>query len=512
MIPIPQNLEPTDIDLLSVLLPEFVNSATIGPRFRDMNWETEFRKDMVIKKGFVVSQPPFKKRTKERGKNSSNKRRSLKNPYGIHSLRFGSDWKDDRAFAERYSCECGETIGRIFEGKRCPYCGKKVKFVDTDLKMFAWLSVENPDYCVIHPLLYRKLDSFFGKNTLATIINFRMDMTLDGEFCLRKDIDYKKYPYYGIGMLAFKEKFDEIMLYYLKKKKDKKPLYDHIMQNKDKIFTTKIPVYSAVLRQVFFSEEDYKYTKIDRCYNAIYGNFCRLNEEVDGVNHRNFDKINKNLFRAQKNLNEAYEIIFNELTEKEGLIRTKILGGRINFAARTVIVPNYRLRSYQIELPYVCFVELYKEQIINLLVKLDGCSYTEAVAQWFDGYRDFDPKIYKVIQYILKHTKHGCKTLLNRNPTMKLGSFIAMDIAHVKEDYDDLSAGLPIACLSSLNADFDGDVTNTIELISEELKKAYAKKLSPKTSFLISANDGYLNEDFGLIKDQQIALYNWCTV
>ena len=64
----------------------------------------------------------------------------------------------------------------------------------------------------------------------------------------------------------------------------------------------------------------------------------------------------------------------------------------------------------------VCFVELYKEQIINLLVKLDGCSYGEAVFQWFNGYRDFDYKIYKVIQYLLKHTKHGCRTLLNRNP------------------------------------------------------------------------------------------------
>ena len=69
----------------------------------------------------------------------------------------------------------------------------------------------------------------------------------------------------------------------------------------------------------------------------------------------------------------------------------------------------------------VCFVELYKEQIINLLVKLDGCTFGEAVLQWFNGYRDFDYKIYKVIQYILKHTKGSCKTLLNRNPKYTWG-------------------------------------------------------------------------------------------
>ena len=185
--------------------------------------------------------------------------------------------------------------------------------------MFAWLSITNPNYCIIHPLLYRKIDAFLGKNILSNIINFRMDMTLDGEFCLRQDVDYKKYPYYGIGMLAFREKFDEIMNYYFKKKKGKADLYNHIMENRDKIFITKVPVYSSVLRQVFFTDEDYKYTKIDRCYNAMFCNFSRLNEEVEGVNHRNFDKINKNLFRAQKNLNETFDIIFTAITEKEGL-------------------------------------------------------------------------------------------------------------------------------------------------------------------------------------------------
>ena len=134
-------------------------------------------------------------------------------------------------------------------------------------------------------------------------------------------------------------------------------------------------------------------------------------------------------------------------------IRRNILGGRINFSSRTVITPNAKLRSYQIEIPYVCAVELYKEQIINLLVKMDGESFNEAVETWFSGFVDFNPKIYKVIQYLMKHTKGGLKCLLNRNPTINFGSFLCMDVVNVKEDYDDLSAGLPIQCLSSLNAD-----------------------------------------------------------
>lgn len=41
------------------------------------------------------------------------------------------------------------------------------------------------------------------------------------------------------------------------------------------------------------------------------------------------------------------------------------------------------------------------------------------------------------------------------NPTIKHGSMMAMQIARVKDDYDDLSAGLPIQCLTSLNADLN---------------------------------------------------------
>ena len=290
---------------------------------------------------------------------------------------------------------------------------------------------------------------------------------------------------------------------YRKKRKNKEELYKHIMMNKHKVFSSVIPVYSAVLRQVFFSDEDYKYTRVDTLYNSIFGNFCRLNEETE-VNERNYAKINKNLDHAQNRLNECFDLIFTSLTEKEGLIRRNILGGRVNFSARSVITPNARLRSDEIEIPYVAAVELYKEHIINLLVKLDGESYNEAVYEWYKGYVDFSSKIYRIIQYLLKHCK--LKVLLNRNPTINFGSFLCMKVVNVKSDYDDLSAGLPIACLTSLNADFDGDTLNIIALLGKEFKKEFGHVLSPRTGFMISKNNGNLDTDFALLKDQMIAL------
>ena len=56
-----------------------------------------------------------------------------------------------------------------------------------------------------------------------------------------------------------------------------------------------------------------------------------------------------------------------------------------------------------------------------------------------------------------------------------------------------------------------GDVVNTVKLITDEMKKAYNRVLSPRNGFMISRNNGKLNEEFALIKDQAIAFYEFCT-
>ncbi len=334
-IDIDYNLKPHELDMMEMLLPEFYNAATVGPRFRDRNWDKDFEMDMILKKGFVVKTKPFKKKIKD--KDGSILSRGIKEMYGIHSPLFGSDWQDDNAFAERYSCECGRTTGRVYDGYTCEYCKKKVKFVDVDFKMFAWIKIKNEQFKLIQPLMYRKIASFLGSKSriLERIINFKMDMTLDGEFRPLADVNYQREPFYGIGMLEFYKRFDEIMAYYLKKKKNKMDIYLQIMSNRDKIFTTSVPVYSAVLRQVFFSNEDYSYTKVDKCYNALFGNVSRLNEETE-VNDLNYAKICKNLYRGQCNINSAFDLIFTSITENEGLNRIGPSGSNIRLKSSLI--------------------------------------------------------------------------------------------------------------------------------------------------------------------------------
>lgn len=391
----------SDIKLLQKLVPEYFNPDTMGPMLEEINWDKDFRTDMLTHKGFIVTEKPFDKQKK-------------KTMNGIHSPRFGTSFEDDNAFAERYRCQCGKMIGKVYEGQICKDCGTKVQFVDTDLTIYAWYHIKH-NFKIIQPALYKKLEAFIGKAALGDMIEFKYEMDLNGYYVKPKIPAALKNPYYGIGMVGFRDKFDEIMAYFLKKKKNKEELYKNIMENKACVFASNIPIYSSVLRQVFMTDEDYSYTGIDKKYNSLFANVNMLNKEKD-ISVATIETINLNLFKAQRKINMIYGFIFKIINQKEGHIRENILGGRINFSARNVIIPDASLRAFEIRLPYLTFLELYKPEIVNLLMRMDGISLTVAINKWSKAQMEFSPRVYEIMNYLLKHTRGGVYVLCNRNP------------------------------------------------------------------------------------------------
>ena len=490
-----QEYSASDIELLKDLLPEYYNPDTMGPMLKEVNWDEDFASDIRLGKGFIVTEKPFDAKTKKKTMN------------GTHSPRFGTSFEDENGFAERYRCECGKLIGKIYEGQVCPDCHTKVQFVDVDLNIYAWYHINNPRFKIIQPAMYRKLESFIGKNYLADIIEFKREMDLNGYYGSPANSTQSKNPFFGIGMLEFHDRFHEIMAWFLRKKKNKQELYNNIMENESKIFASNVPVYSSVLRQVFITDEDYSYTNIDKKYNGLLANINMLNKE-DTVDMSTIKMINLNLFRAQKKINTIYGFIFKIINQKEGHIREYILGGRFNFSARNVIVPDASLRAYQVKLPYLTFLELYKPEIINLLMRMENISLTMAVNLWSKAQMEFSPKVYEIMNYILHHTEDGVWILINRNPTINFGSILCVKVKEIKKDPDDLTMSLSCQVLSVLNADFDGDVLNIVSLKGKEFKKKFKKIFNPRNSIFISKNDGYCQGE--LIKDQAIGLTQFC--
>lgn len=175
-------------------------------------------------------------------------RNDVKNQTGIFSSRYGSTVADIDSFNGKYRCDCGMTKGSIMHGEICPVCHTKVIFKDDDVSIFGWLVLKDK-YFVIHPNLYSSLECFIGPTRMSAIIKPIVNVDSDGKIITIGEPNMKKdEPFRGIGMIAFKERFQEIMDYYYNKWPNKKPIYDDLMLNKNIIFTHSIPVFSALLR------------------------------------------------------------------------------------------------------------------------------------------------------------------------------------------------------------------------------------------------------------------------
>ena len=186
------------------------------------------------------------------------------------------------------------------------------------------------------------------------------------------------------------------------------------MENKDKIFSSKIPVFSLILRPINIIKDNVIYTDINKKYALFLSNVSSLNKNQTIVD-RKMIKVLPNLYETQLILNEIHNMTINMISGKHGFIRNQILGMRVNYSSRCVIVPligKYKIND--VVLPYLCFLELYKFEIINLLSKMDKITIIEANNRWRNAQNHFDKRIYLIMKYILKNTKGGVKVLINR--------------------------------------------------------------------------------------------------
>lgn len=469
-----------------------------GVRLVKLNWDKECEYDFLTGRGFEITQPAVEGKDK-------------KSKYGIQSPLFCSDWSDEDAFAERYSCECGNLRGKVFEGETCPICHTEIRFKDVDLSITGWIRLH--DNYIIHPIFYNKLASVIGQKQFNDIIDFKKIIDKNGHL---QAIEDSSNPFFGIGMIQFRDRFDEILAYYKNKKKGKLDIIEEIEDEREKVFASSIPVYSSVLRPISFKGDSFFYSTIDKKYNSIFASTRLLNDAKLFEERRkkwNKDKrermdIPNILYSVQMKLMQLWTLIFEQIDQKEGHIKSEILGGMINFSARNVIIPDPTLRADEIRLNYMAFLELFKYEIISFLVETSDITENEAYEQWFRARIKYSSKIYEIMNYIL--VKQKPKVLINRNPTINYGSLQCCKIKSIKNEFqDDYTMSLPIQILPVLNADFDGDILNIISLKSKDVAKAYDKVFNARKNMYISRNDGLFNDDFNLFKDQLIGLYEF---
>jgi len=385
-----------------------------------------------------------------------------------------------------YSCKCGEITGKFMEGIVCDKC--KTKVIDeTHYGKTGWISLD--DYRIIHPVLY----NFIAK--IAPI-----------EKIISKN-NVKKIKYSGIGLDQFRLNFKKILDFYYNKNKNKKRKkidkhYKIIIDNMDKIFIDKIFIMDISLRIAVIKNNMLKYDDI----NIMYNNILRSLKDIDkpGV----IDDVKKNLiFDVQMIYNNIYKYVVKAISGKSGMTRKFLLGARTNFSSRSIIVPG--LPDHKIDeahIPYITFLELFRYHIIHLLVKELGYDHMEAQKRIWKAMLVFDEKLYNLATKKLI-VDRNTMIILNRNPTIAVGSIMGLRIGKVKKDIKDYTTSIHNNILPVLAADYDGDVLNIILMIDDKFGD-WLTPLKP-SNLIIDVKTGHFNSSFSLKHDSITGLYTY---
>ncbi len=155
--------------------------------------------------------------------------------------------------------------------------------------------------------------------------------------------------------------------------------------------------------------------------------------------------------------NRALKSISSMLKGKQGRFRQNLLGKRVDYSGRSVIVVGPSLKMYQCGLPKGMALELFKPHVIHGLVEKDIAHNIKAAKKLIDNQ---DPRVWDVVEEVIK--EHP--VMLNRAPTLHRLGIQAFEPKLIGGKAIRLH---PLVC-PAFNADFDGDQMAVHVPLSEE--------------------------------------------
>ena len=176
--------------------------------------------------------------------------------------------------------------------------------------------------------------------------------------------------------------------------------------------------------------------------------------------------------------NRPLKSISSMLKGKQGRFRQNLLGKRVDYSGRSVIVVGPSLKMYQCGIPKEMALELFKPHVIHGLVSKDIAHNIKAAKRLIDNQ---DPVVWDIVEEVIK--EHP--VLLNRAPTLHRLGIQAFEPILVGGKAIRLH---PLVC-PAFNADFDGDQMAVHVPLSEEAQ-AEARLLMLGSGNILKPSDG----------------------
>ncbi len=374
---------------------------------------------------------------------------------------------------KNYTCQCGTYWGISGSGGTCADCGVDVVNSNERRKRFAKINLPIP---VVNPLFYDLVSDLGGRQVKGALDHLMKDENRiliydeeDEEWRVEKqdpeDIDRNAL----VGTEAIRILVEDLADYRLEIGDN---VWEVVKENIDQLIIKQVIVLPPDLRPAskkISKKGQVSSDKINRYYTQILTKKEAMRETPCDI------RIDRNLYynyyrQLQKDVNELYAYILEKMSKKEGLIRGNILGKRIDFSGRAVIVPDPTLEMEYCALPYLMFLELFKLKISKKIIEIEKFKKINDAIDFIDNCIEVgDPVLFNICKEVAKN--EVC--LLNRQPSLHRLSLLGYKIKVTLEKVIKIH---PLSC-PPFNADFDGDQMAVYIPISEETKQEVLDRL-----------------------------------
>ncbi len=188
-----------------------------------------------------------------------------------------------------------------------------------------------------------------------------------------------------------------------------------------------------------------------------------------------------------------YRSLSDMLRGKQGRFRQNLLGKRVDYSGRAVIVPGPELSYDQCGLPKTIALELFKPFIVRELIAR-GLATNPARARFV--YEEKGPEVWDILEEVSKDRP----VLLNRAPTLHKQGIVAFYPVLIEGNAIQLH---PLMC-KGFNADFDGDqMAVHLPLSKQAVEEAEARMFAPSNMLSMANGQPIMNPE----KDMALGIY-----
>lgn len=195
-----------------------------------------------------------------------------------------------------------------------------------------------------------------------------------------------------------------------------------------------------------------------------------LQEAVDVL----YDNSHRTGIAVLNTRGQPYKSLSDMLRGKAGRFRQNILGKRVDYSGRAVIVGGPDLSIYECGLPQDMALELFRPYVIHEIILQGFAANTKSAKTFFE---EKNPEVFDILEKVIK----GRPILLNRAPTLHKQGILAF--------YPVLTEGKalrinPLVC-TGFGADFDGDQMAVHVPLSTKAQEEAIAKMMPDSNILL---------------------------